>query len=167
MLIPVIIGVILGILFRGNFSYEMLLLGVAIYALIPATLVVLIWLIVRLKETGKISPNLRAIVAGLVMSGVFIVVSLKVGKETQKVVIKNTRAYAIKVTPLLRDYREKNGRYPETLKEVEELLPLNFLMKSLNYSNHGDFFQFSYWTDGIMSDECVFESQTQSWLIRS
>ena len=157
------IALLSGFLLKGTFVHSIIVYAAGMYLGPPLILFMALWFVIGLKRTGTIPAGLRnTFLVSLIVGGTLLV-SLGVGRSIHRWEIREVRLYVTKMVPKLDEYKRENGRYPESLSNLNAPSPPKLLKNAHSYSADADVFRFSYWDPAGMMDGYCFDSATREW----
>ena len=162
-IIAAVIAVVSGVMLQGTFGHWILIISVGLFLGAPLVLFMALWFLIGLKRTGGIPSGLRNTFLSAVIAGVALLLSIGTGTAIHHWQIHEARAYVAEMVPLLDGYREKHGRYPDTLAALAAPDPPALMQDSYSCSEKSDFFRFEYWDEAGIMAGYYFDSSSREW----
>ena len=162
-IVATILALISGFMLKGTFGHWIVVTGAGLYLGAPLALFMTLWLVISMKRTGGVPNGLKATSLFSIIVGGSLLLSLGAGTTIHYWEIQEARGYVAKMVPVLEEYQEKHGVYPQTLADLSALRPPILLRDSHSYSAGSDYFRFEYWDAAGMMDGYFFDSSNRQW----
>jgi hypothetical protein len=90
--------------------------------------------------------------------------TLPINLFIQRRAVAAAQAYPDRIAPLLEQYREQHGMYPNTLDQLSSRLRVpRLLRRSYGYHSDGQHYTFTFPEPGGMIDVWDYSSETRTW----
>jgi len=157
------VGVVGGVIFKGNVLHAIIMIGFGLYGLAPFGIFLLLYALFSarrgrefpawFKETSK---NWTLLVAALLLS-------YGVGMSIHSYQIRSVKAYVARAVPILDEIRKREGSYPQKLPEALGKPPW-LLRTPIGYTTRGEIFQFAYSDNKGFMGGYKFNSKSRQWI---
>ena len=158
------LGALAGAWMGGGVFHHLFSFALGVLIGVPVAIALIFVLIVRRKpdNSDRVCDGLAtAAVSYLVFAGLFCASGRYVFERREAEV----RSYVGAVIPMLDAYKQKHGRYPESIDGItDRKLPYYFRQKQA-YSSNGDSFTFYYETPDSIMGGMTITDQDRSWSI--
>lgn len=135
---------------------------------LPLFLLAIFFLWKAKKKPEDVFNNIGIIL--MVVGGVLLLqwLVIPMGKQVSNYQIQKTQAYCESLIPLIEEYKQVNGEYPETLDDFlppETKLP-SLLQSRSFYVKTGDAFNFAFIEpDSFINRTYIYDSTTKLWQV--
>lgn len=158
-----VLAIISGLILQGTFGHTLIVIFAGILFGAPLVLILVIWFIIGMKRAAEIPNRLRrTFLASVIVCG-SMVVSLGTGKAIHHWEITEARNYVANMVPILDQYRNDFGKYPQNLSIIGAPTPPKFLRQVHSYTATNNSFSFEYWDAAGMLAGYYFDSFSRTW----
>lgn len=159
----VLAGIGAGLLFRGTFEQNVIVMLILFWIGIPVFLLLGGWALasrLRKRPVPKWIATLGIIGVSLT---VCLIISLIVGKSVHQREIQEAHDYIDGVVPKLEAFHDEHGRYPAHLEEADLPSPPALLAESHSYYGDESHFRFEFLDHASIMRGFSFDSESREW----
>lgn len=172
VLATLLAGLTLAFLLALNFKRDTVFVGFIWTMLrciaLPLSLLAIFFLWKAKKNSEEVFRNVGitlAVVAGILLLQYLVI---PIGKQVSNYQIDKTQQYCESLIPAIEEYKQVNGKYPETLDDFlspEAEVPA-LLQKRSFYIKTGDTFNFAFIEpDSYLNITYIYDGNTKTWQV--
>lgn len=172
IIVTVLIGLAIAFLLALNFKrdtiFGVFIQTIVFYVGMPIFVLAVFFLWKAKRNSSDVFNNIGT---ALIFVGSFLLIQwlvIPIGRQIANAEIQTTQNYCESLIPTLEEYRQANGKYPETLDDFlppETDLPSMLVTRSF-YVKTGDSFRFAFIEpDSFINRTYIYDSNTKSWQV--
>lgn len=163
LFIPSVLGITICYVCRGDLGQTIITYFTAAFLAFPLSLALVVyWIAIRLNKVKK--RRAFGVVLAITFSVyVFLFILVKAAPIFRRAEISEAREFVKNVEPVLDEYKEKSGRYPDSLREIGIGKLPRLLDAKYFYHTSGDEFTFWYHVHNTILGEHQYSSEVRKW----